>query len=337
MLKTKAKHGLTGLALTCAMFPGVASARNNTKQNDNNSSDSIKTTVVSEPIDTLANQEKQKTAYFDIEAANLLGAQMAGKQLEVKDKAELGFATGFEKNQWFGEAKVKADLSLSNKSLFNADLTNATVKIGKTNNNGSAFGLEAGRTYTENFVLYGPVQNLNLCLDNDYCSNVGNLSDKLNFFFTKNGFSFEAGVIEKADSSFYLSPNVVKADFWGKVSFNTKTNKNVNVSGTLATELGYRKNVLANLGVYNEKFGVLFGGKMDFANYIDWNAYITGRYTDKNNISYIITGIKYCNYIYIQAGIEKKNIMVFVGGNLFEHKCFNAGLAWKLAYNKRVR
>lgn len=331
LLKRKAKHSLAGLTLACTTMSPCAMAQNQSDKDDDK---------VAHVAETLENDtvSTNKSTYLDFGVQNVMGVQTTGHDVYFMDRASLGLNVGFEKNKWHGNVSAEGTVKLRNKDI-NASLTQATMTLGKKVFRSSDIGVIVGREYTENDVFNGKTRFIDYNVADVYRDFYGNLSDKLTAFYkTDKGLCVELGVIERADSTFYLVPDFKKTDFFAKVMFDTKTNKNMQFTGSGATELGKNaRNIMGDFGVNGSNWGFLIGAKYDLSNDY-WGIYATGNYISKRDFRYILSLAKYY-YIYkVQAGIEKKNVMFFVNVDTAKkYAAFNAGLSWMLDYKQKSR
>ncbi len=331
LLKTKAKHSLAGLTLACTTIAPCAMAQNQSDKDD----DKVTGVDASLETDTIS---ANKSTYLGFGVQNVIGIQTTGKEINILDRATLGLNTGFKKDKWHGDASIQGTFELRNKNV-SARLTQATASVGKKAFRSSDFGIIVGREYTENDIFDGKTRFIDYSVADTYRDFYGNLSDKLTAFYkTDKGLFVELGVIENADSTFYLIPDFRKVDFFGKVSFVAKSKKQINSTGSLAVELGnHRNKVMCDLGVNGTNFGVMLSGQYDIDNNY-FGLCMTGNYISKRDFRYILSLAKYY-YIYkVQAGIEKKNVMFFVNVDAAKnYTTFNAGLSWMLDYKHNVR
>lgn len=331
LLKTKAKHSLAGLTLACTTMAPCAMAQNQSDKDDNSDTHVIEG-LKNDTIST------NKSTYLGFGVQNVMGVQTTGHDVYFMDRASLGLNAGFEKNKWHGNLSAEGTVKLRNKDI-NASLTQATVTLGRKVFRSSDIGIIVGREYTENDVFNGKTRFIDYNVADVYRDFYGNLSDKLTAFYkTDKGLCVELGVIEHADSTFYLVPDFKKTDFFAKVMFDTKTNENIQFTGSGATELGKNaRNIMCDFGVNGSNWGFLIGAKYDLSNDY-WGIYATGNYISKRDFRYILSVVKYYWAYAIQAGVEKKNVMLFVTVNVPHSKpIVNAGLSWTLDFKQKTR
>lgn len=331
-LKNKAKHSIAGLTLVCSMTP-CAVAQSQTESHDE---PQVKQELVPDTVDT--DNTKTARTYLGFSAHNVIGMQTTGKEINLLDRATLGVNAGFEKNTWHGDMFVAGDFKLHNRDV-SAQLSQATAKLGKEISEKSEIGLTAGREYTERNLFDGKTRFVDYSVADIYRDLYGNLSDKFALYYkTRKGLLIEAGVIEKADNSFYFAPNFKNIDFLGKVAFETKTKQNINIVGSGTIQLGkHERKIMGNFGVTGSNFGVMLGANYD-ANNAGLGFLVSGNYLSKRDYRYILSVAKYYFIYVVQAGIEKNNVMFFVTVNAAQnYSSFNAGLSWTLDYKQKIR
>ncbi|MCQ2562340.1 MAG: hypothetical protein MJ158_01850 [Alphaproteobacteria bacterium] len=329
-LKNTTKHKIATLTLACGMTSGLVAQ---TQATDTIPTDSVKTeNIVKTP---------KTDSYVEISYHNMLGVQTTGHEVNFLDRATVGAKAGFvSQKDWYGNAHLAGTVKLHNDQI-SANLTRATFELGKQLSDKSKLGLKIGREYTENNLVYGNTRLIDYSTEDIYCDYFGNLSDIACVVYNvKNAFTVEAGLIEQADNSFYVVPNAINnPNFWGKVALDITSGKNVRINCSLATELGKEaKDLLANLNISNKKFSILIGGNVNVDNNT-WGMCVSANYLTKKDIRCIVSMVKYLQSYIVQAGIEKRNVQLFVSmnTNAYPRPTFNAGLSWVLDGQKKIR